>query len=269
MRAPRRRLGRTLVLVCLLAAAGGGSFVLAADPDFDRDGVDDGRDNCPLVPNGLAEDAQRDRDADGHGDACECGDVTGDGTVDGADAERIRACARGDASCPSLCDVTGDGSCTPEDAARIDALAADAVSEDEFRCLERPACGNGQHDPGEACEDALDPFCCLGCRPRNEGVACEADGIACTEDRCHAGRCQDTTLRNDLCSPPAGDCRVHACTSEGCQPVIRPGETCGPEAGCCDCPPPFVCIPRGPFPRRCDPEGTCSCEEGLVPVPCP
>jgi len=45
------------------------------NPDFDADGVEDGRDNCPMVKNGLC------RDASGNLDTAAC-DQDGDGTLD-------------------------------------------------------------------------------------------------------------------------------------------------------------------------------------------
>jgi hypothetical protein len=77
-------------------------------PDFDGDGVPDPVDNCPTLANGPAQAAvpgvgnQTDSGrvgtpndpsgagADGVGDACTCGDVSGDGKVLGNDATLIR-----------------------------------------------------------------------------------------------------------------------------------------------------------------------------------
>jgi hypothetical protein len=77
-------------------------------PDGDGDGVADPEDNCPTVPNGPAQAGvagignQADSGGvaspadpngatvDGRGDACQCGDVSGDGKVLGNDATLIR-----------------------------------------------------------------------------------------------------------------------------------------------------------------------------------
>jgi hypothetical protein len=56
-------------------------------PDSDADGLCDAEDNCPFIANpgwldggGLAGPLP-----DGIGDACQCGEVTGDGILDGSD----------------------------------------------------------------------------------------------------------------------------------------------------------------------------------------
>jgi hypothetical protein len=49
------------------------------------------------------------------GDACQCGDVTGDGIVDRADAEAIRTGRNDTLAVPGNCDVTGNGTCDDED----------------------------------------------------------------------------------------------------------------------------------------------------------
>jgi hypothetical protein len=98
------------------------------------DGVDDAFDNCPYTPNA----AQIDQGgvgspiADGIGDACQCGDVTGDGQVDSFDAEWIKRQAL-DLSAPLFlipdnCDVTGDEVCNGMDALLVRHAAAGTVS---------------------------------------------------------------------------------------------------------------------------------------------
>ena len=59
--------------------------------DLDADGIADAVDNCPAVHNAGQDDA----DDNGFGDACECGDVTGDGMVDTLDARVIQRLAVG------------------------------------------------------------------------------------------------------------------------------------------------------------------------------
>lgn len=92
-------------------------------------------DNCPTVDN----DDQRDTDSDGIGDACQCGDVNGSGSVTAADAAlilRSRAIpptavlAR-----PELCDVGGAQGCTVADAAIVlRALLAPPRASIQQRC---------------------------------------------------------------------------------------------------------------------------------------
>jgi hypothetical protein len=84
--------------------------------DADLDGVPDAEDNCPNVPN----PGQADEDQNGIGDACQCGDVNGDGVTNVTDALKI---ARGEvlSSDPNFdkCDVNGDGACNVTDALEI------------------------------------------------------------------------------------------------------------------------------------------------------
>jgi len=88
------------------------------DPDDDGDGAFDALDNCRFTPN----PSQQDRGGrgtgsapDGIGDACQCGDHTGDGMVSLADAVALQrsflvppTAARNDA----LCDVGGTPGCS-------------------------------------------------------------------------------------------------------------------------------------------------------------
>jgi len=106
--------------------------VSALEPqnDGDGDGVPNGSDNCPLVANpgqqdtggvGLASGA------DGIGDACQCGDVNGDGRVTVLDAVVIARSLlvppTATRTKPELCDV-GAGSPSP---ATLDCSLSDAV----------------------------------------------------------------------------------------------------------------------------------------------
>jgi hypothetical protein len=116
------------------------------DPDDDNDGCSDGVDPAPFAPSAdddldflgsdcdncahAANPLQEDRGsvgagspANGRGDACECGDVTGDGRVTTADAVVITrsllvpptaALAQ-----PQLCDVGGSAACSTADAAIV------------------------------------------------------------------------------------------------------------------------------------------------------
>lgn len=85
--------------------------------DNDGDGIDDTVDNCSAVAN----DSQQDTDGDGIGDACQCGDMNGDGKVTNTDAVLIQRHLVGLTSPfnPDLCDVNGDGNCSNTDAVII------------------------------------------------------------------------------------------------------------------------------------------------------
>jgi hypothetical protein len=97
--------------------------------DADNDGVSDGEDNCPLVPN----PDQSDTDENGIGDACQCGDVNGDGVTNVTDALAI---ARGEvvSENPNFgkCDVSGDGVCNVTDALQIARGETSSAPEDQL-----------------------------------------------------------------------------------------------------------------------------------------
>lgn len=126
----------------------------ACDPDTDGDGVfDDGGnngtrgdqgclggenencdDNCRFVQNPLQEDSggRANGPPDGIGDVCQCGDVTGDGKYNSADATMIKRNAIGLSAplfnVPGNCDVTGDGKCNSGDATMIKRKAIDLAA---------------------------------------------------------------------------------------------------------------------------------------------
>lgn len=95
-------------------------------PDADQDGVADALDHCP----GVADPLQTDRGGigagsppDGIGDACQCGDVTGDGRVTAADAAAIQRSLlvppKAALAHPERCDVGGSTGCSTADAAIV------------------------------------------------------------------------------------------------------------------------------------------------------
>ncbi len=99
------------------------SLTCPSVPDSDGDGIGDRADNCPTVSNldqtdrgGLGAGSP----ADGIGDACQCGDVSGDGRVTIADATMIlRSLLVPPAATlvrPALCDVGGSAGCSTADA---------------------------------------------------------------------------------------------------------------------------------------------------------
>ena len=88
---------------------------------------------------------------DGIGNACQCGDVTGNGIVNGQDAQAIKRHALGLPSptflVPGNCDVSGNGLCNGQDANAVQRIA-----------LGQPSPNFGQHcpnaDPSTPC-----PYC--------------------------------------------------------------------------------------------------------------
>jgi len=119
-----------------------GSLLL--DPDYDDDGHCDGPngvgaictggDNCPLVGN----NDQTNGDAFTAGDACQCGDVTGDGLITTIDYLRAREIVIG--RTPSgpdevnRCDVTGDADCHVDDLAVLQRLVNGAPATIVYGC---------------------------------------------------------------------------------------------------------------------------------------
>ena len=94
--------------------------------DTDLDGVLDEFDNCPFLANANQLDnggVGVSTTPDGIGNACQCGDVTGEGQANNTDATYIKRHALGLSAVlflvPDNCDVTGDGTCNGTDATLI------------------------------------------------------------------------------------------------------------------------------------------------------
>jgi acyl-homoserine lactone acylase PvdQ len=107
----------------------------AQSPDTDGDGRNDDNDNCPFVANPGQEDTGGLATAtpDGIGNACQCGDVTGNGIVNGQDANAIQRHGIGAQPnplflVPGNCDVTGNGQCNGQDANAVKRAALGQTS---------------------------------------------------------------------------------------------------------------------------------------------
>jgi len=105
-----------------------GDACASAGGDVDNDNICGNVDNCEFVANELQEDccspgSSSTSNPDGIGDACQCGDVTGDGAANSFDATMIKRQALGLSaplfSVPDNCDVTGDGNCNSFDATMV------------------------------------------------------------------------------------------------------------------------------------------------------
>jgi hypothetical protein len=102
--------------------------------DWDGDGVADAADNCPYAANPGQEDrgGVNSSSPDGVGDACECGDVSGNGRVNGQDVIAIRRHDLGIAPNPLFalacnCDVSGNGLCNGQDSNAVKRAALGAT----------------------------------------------------------------------------------------------------------------------------------------------
>jgi hypothetical protein len=107
----------------------------AAVADRDGDGVPDASDNCPF----LANPAQADANANGRGNACECGDQNGDGRVDVLDLVAINVAIFNPAQRTPLCDANNDGNCSVNDivAANLEIFSPGSTS----TCAAQPVPG--------------------------------------------------------------------------------------------------------------------------------
>jgi len=104
-------------------------------PDADGDGYCDLVDTCPS----WATADLTDSDGNGRGDACECGDQNGDGTVDVRDLIAINLAIFNPTTVTPLCDANGDGLCNVGD---IVAANAEIFSPgNTSTCARQPAPG--------------------------------------------------------------------------------------------------------------------------------
>ena len=144
-------------------------------PDADHDGVLDGLDNCPSVPN----PSQTDSDGDGLGDACDYCPFRTDPTCrcgDGITDPPSEQCDLGDAvngapdsPCTATCQIAGK--CTGSGTACDDASDCPAG---------QGCCGNAIREGDEECDDGNnipDDLCANDCIDNVQGVpilGCEA-----------------------------------------------------------------------------------------------
>lgn len=95
--------------------------VCTAQLDRDSDTYFDHDDNCPFTANPLQEDSGglNSTLADGTGDVCQCGEVTGDGVIETSDLVAVRELLAGLGSpfSPDRCSVRGTTECDSVDAA--------------------------------------------------------------------------------------------------------------------------------------------------------
>jgi len=107
--------------------------------DFDGDGVQDAVDDCPVEANADQSDSGglNSLSADGIGNVCQCGDVSGDGRVDGADEDALRDFLAGSLAAlpaPQKCEVGGSAACDLVDAVRLRRALAGAPSGIAHNC---------------------------------------------------------------------------------------------------------------------------------------
>jgi hypothetical protein len=211
------------------------------DPDDDNDGIPDGEDNCPRVPNSSSPDNQIDSDGDGVGDACDnCNLFPNPGQADTDDDGKGDLCdtctdADGDGECdfdPDCIDVDGDGVCAKDDNCPFTYNPDQAnLDEDEFgdACdVDLDIDEDGVYDPVDNCPGIYNPGqedvdndnigdACEGCLDVDQDSVCgEADNCplnynpdqADTDGDGVGDACDDCTDTDaDLVCDRADNCR--------------------------------------------------------------
>lgn len=181
--------------------------------DADQDSILDILDNCPFVQNNPNMDSGGigpGSAPDGIGDACQCGDLTGDGVIDAADVARLRAALADPEGAPLSagealrCSVYGE----PEDCDILTVTLLERAVAGLSPGLEQTcgqatgfgaACGDGVCAAGESCEAG---GCQLDCGACLLGSACAIDRD-CASGVCSNGVCQAVAV--DPAAPRCGD----------------------------------------------------------------
>jgi hypothetical protein len=110
-----------------------GGSLAAPGGDHDADGIEDALDVCPVT----SDPQQTDADGDGIGNACQCGDVTGDGHISGGDTAELRRFLSGSlagVAAPQKCNIGGSSACDLVDAVRLRRELASLPSGIEHVC---------------------------------------------------------------------------------------------------------------------------------------
>jgi hypothetical protein len=110
-----------------------------AQDDTDADGRGDATDNCPFTPNSpwLDQGGVRRTTPDGFGDACQCGESTGNGRVYAEDVlplQQLLAGLSDDAGAQERCSVTGGTECDLLDIVIVGRVTAEAGGNIEQKC---------------------------------------------------------------------------------------------------------------------------------------
>ena len=226
--------------------------------DNDGDLVQDGVDNCPMVPN----PEQHDSDGDGMGDACE--GSCGDGVIDGG--EDCDGSDLGGASCESLGFTAGSLACLGDCTLDVSncSLCGDGMIEGSEECdtgalggasCEDVGCGAGLPDCSESC--FLSFASCTDCAMCDDNGVCDAgencsscpndcvsgSGGSCGDGVCEPARGEDClSCANDCLGRQQGRASARYCCGDGAgQNPIDCGDprcsagnaACGDVAFCC------------------------------------
>jgi glucose/arabinose dehydrogenase len=106
--------------------------IFAIGVDGDGDGLIDPVDRCPA----FATLDQTDTDANGIGNACECGDQSGDGRLNVSDLIAINQAIFNPSLVTPLCDANGDGRCNVSDIVSVNRDLFTATA--DTSCARRP-----------------------------------------------------------------------------------------------------------------------------------